>query len=158
MSANEGSLPSQVRPSLLMALAPLTQVLAYVLDYYKRSSMTADEEERGMKVVNDHNREVYVRYKSSLIRGRDFLNRQIWQKKSDGSFVVVATPIESEDHPLKLGVVRGRFPLAMRLRGSADGTTIENVIQIDFGGRVPALVTNLYVKAKRSPASSTERC
>jgi hypothetical protein len=80
------------------------------------------------------------------------LNRQIWRKLSDGSFVIVAAPIESEDHPLLPDVVRGRFPLAMRLRDTADGTAIESVIQIDFGGRVPAFVTNLYVKARRSEA------
>jgi hypothetical protein len=45
----------------------------------------------------------------------------------------------------------------MRLRGNTDGTTIENVIQIDFGGRVPALVTNLYVKAIRGESVKIQR-
>jgi hypothetical protein len=130
-----------------MALAPLTQVLAYVLDYYKRSSMTTDEEERGMKVVNDHNREVYGRYKSSLIRGRDFLNRQIWRTTSADGFFVVATPMESDDHAALPNVVRGRFPLAMKLRGHGGMTDVEYVIQIDFGGQVPSFVTNLYMKS-----------
>jgi hypothetical protein len=133
------------------ARASPEHVLAHVLDYYRRSKDKSEKEvERSMKVVTDHNRELYQRYKSGLILGRDFLNRQIWRKLSDGSFVIVAAPIESEDHPLLPDVVRGRFPLAMRLRGTADGTAIESVIQIDFGGRVPALVTNLYVNEKRS--------
>ena len=46
-------------------------------------------------MVNDHNRELYVRYKSSLIRGRDFLNRQVWRKTSADTLVVVAAPAES---------------------------------------------------------------
>jgi hypothetical protein len=120
------------------------QVLAHVLDYYRRSKNRSKEVERSMKVVNDHSRELYQRYKPGFgLRGRDFLNLQIWRKLADGSFVIVTAPIESEDHPLLTDVVRGRFPLAMRLRGNADGTTIDNVIQIVFGGRVPALVTNL---------------
>ena len=98
-------------------------------------------------MVNDHSRELYVRYKSSLIHGRDFLNQQVWRKTSDDTFVVVAAPVESEDHPLLPDVVRGRFPLAMKLRGEREWTTVEYVIQIDFGGRVPALVTNLYMKS-----------
>jgi hypothetical protein len=132
------------------------QVLAHVLDYYRRSKDTSKEVERSMKLVNDHNRELYQRYKAGFgLSGRDFLNRQIWRKLANGSLVIVTAPIESKDHPLLTDVVRGRFPLAMRLRGNADGTTIENVIQIDFGGRVPALVTNLYVKARRSEAPTT---
>ncbi|GMI43573.1 hypothetical protein TeGR_g4439, partial [Tetraparma gracilis] len=124
-------------------------VLAHVLDYYRRSKNRSKEVERSMKVVTDHNRELYARYKPGFgLSGRDFLNRQIWRKLPDGSFVIVTAPIESEDHPLLSDVVRGRFPLAMRLRGSGEGTTIEYVIQIDFGGRVPALVTNLYMKSR----------
>jgi hypothetical protein len=120
------------------------QVLAHVLDYYRRSKNRSKEIARSMKVVNDHNRELYARYKAGFsLSGRDFLNQQIWRKLPDGSFVIVTAPIESEDHPLLPDVVRGRFPLAMRLRVNADGTTIDNVIQIDFGGRVPAFVTNL---------------
>jgi hypothetical protein len=135
------------------------QILAHVLDYSRRSKNRSKEVERRMNLVSDHNRELYARYKPGFgLSGRDFLNRQVWRKLADGSLVIVTAPIESEDHPLLTDVVRGRFPLAMRLRGNADGTTIENVIQIDFGGRVPALVTNLYVNAKRSPANSTERC
>jgi hypothetical protein len=97
-------------------------------------------------VVNNHNRELYVRYKSSLIRGRDFLNRQVWRKTSADTFVVVAAPAESEDHALLPDVVRGKFSLAMKLRGEGEWTTVEYVIQIDFGGRVPAFVTNLYMR------------
>jgi hypothetical protein len=134
------------------------QVLAHVLDYYRRSKNRSKEVERSMKVVTDHNRELYARYKPGFgLRGRDFFNRQIWRKLSDGSFVIVVAPIESEDHPLLPNVVRGRFPLAMRLQSSGDGTTVENVIQIDFGGRVPALVTNLYVKARRGEAKRRRR-
>ncbi|GMI22558.1 hypothetical protein TeGR_g10182 [Tetraparma gracilis] len=44
-------------------------VLAHVLDYYRRSKDTSKEVERSMKVVNDHNRELYQRYmKSRLAR------------------------------------------------------------------------------------------
>ncbi|GMI24475.1 hypothetical protein TeGR_g1808 [Tetraparma gracilis] len=132
-------------------------VLAHVLDYYRRSKDTSKEGERSMKVVNDHNRELYARYKPGFgLSGRDFLNRQIWRKLSDSSFVIVAASIESKDHPLLTDVVRGRFPLAMRLRGNADGTTIENVIQIDFGGRAPALVTNLYMKSRLSQVTDIQ--
>jgi hypothetical protein len=101
-----------------------------------------------MTIVNEHNTELYIQFEGGFgIEGRDFLNRQIWRKTSDDTFVVVAAPMESEDHPLLDAVVRGRFPLAMKLRGEGEKTTVEYVIQIDFGGRVPALVTYLYMKA-----------
>jgi hypothetical protein len=116
----------------------------------KRSDAKADHVARAMKVVNGHNREMYVRYKSSRIQGRDFLNRQVWRKTSADTFVVVAAPMESEGHPLLPDVVRGRFPLVMKLRGDGEKTVVEYVIQIDFGGRVPARVTNLYMKSSLS--------
>ena len=49
--------------------------------------------------------------------------------------------------PLLPDVVRGKFSLAMKLRGEGEWTTVEYVIQVDFGGRVPAFVTNLYMKS-----------
>jgi hypothetical protein len=102
-----------------------------------------------MKEINDHNRELYfrVKTKSRLARCRDFYTRQIWREEADGSMIVVATPMESEEHPVLEDVVRGRFPLAMKLIKEGEGTKVEYLIQIDFGGRVPAQVTNAYLRS-----------
>ena len=130
----------------LRSLRP-TEVLAYALDYLKRSDDGVNRVEKSMKVVNDHNRELYVRYKSNLIRSRDFYSRQVWRKEADGSLMVVATPMESEEHPKLPNVVRGRFPLVMKLVEEGEGTKVEYLIQLDFGGRVPAQVTNSYMSS-----------
>jgi hypothetical protein len=115
------------------------------LDYLKRQEN--NEVAKDMKVVNNHNRELYSRFTPSLVRSRDFLNQQIWCKTSTDTFLVVGTPIESEDHPRLPDVVRGRFPLVMKLRGDGEKTVVEYVIQIDFGGFVPARLTNLFMKS-----------
>ncbi|GMI29995.1 hypothetical protein TeGR_g13866, partial [Tetraparma gracilis] len=128
-----------------------TEVLAYALDYLKRSDDGVNRVEKSMKVVNDHNRELYARYKSSLISSRDFYSRQLWRKETDGSFILVATPMESEEHPKLPDVVRGRFPLVMKLVEEGEGTKVEYLIQIDFGGSVPAQVTNSYMGRSLTP-------
>jgi hypothetical protein len=61
--------------------------------------------------------------------------------------MVVASPMESEEHPKLPNVVRGRFPLAMKLVKEGECTKVEYVIQIDFGGSVPAQVTNSYMSS-----------
>jgi len=72
-------------------------VLAYVLDYLKRSSQKKDEVAKSVKVVNSHNRELYVHRKSPApFKNRDFYSRQVWRKEDDGLLMVVATPMESE--------------------------------------------------------------
>ena len=125
-----------------------TEVLAYVLDYLKRSSQKKDEVAKSVKVVNSHKRELYVHRKSPApFKNRDFYSRQVWRKESDASLMVVATPMESEEHPKLPNVVRGRFSLTMKLFKEGEGTKVEYLIQIDFGGRVPAQVTNSYMSS-----------
>ena len=113
-----------------------------MLDYLKRSSRKKDEVAASVKVVSSHNRELYVRRTSNIISSRDFYSRQLWRQETDGSLIVVATPMESEEHPKLPDVVRGRFPLVMKLVEEGEGTKVEYLIQIDFGGRVPTQVTN----------------
>jgi hypothetical protein len=118
------------------------QALAYVLDFYKSSSRRSDEIQREMRVINDHNRELYVRRKApSPFRDRSFYNRQIWQKTGDNSFVVVATPMTSEVHPESADAVRGRFPLAMKVRLTRASAQPERATQLNpqggFGGPSP---------------------
>jgi hypothetical protein len=123
-------------------------VLAYVLDYLKRSSRKKDEVAKSVKFVKSHNRELYVhRTSPAPFKNRDFYSRQVWRQEADGSLMVVATPMESEEHPKLPHVVRGRFPLVMKLVKEGEGTKVEYLIQIDFGGSVPAQLTNSYMSS-----------
>jgi hypothetical protein len=134
--------PEQVRASasdlgttcvhVVVALtrALCAQVLAFVLNHQKRSERRLDHEEKTARVVNDHHRELYIRFRpTSIIRGRDFYNRQVWRKTHPDTFVVVGTPMESDAHAVSAGiaagVVRGRTPLFLKLRGAGRRTTVE---------------------------------
>jgi hypothetical protein len=119
------------------------RVLAYALDFIKRAD--EDRDRKDLKMVNDHNCELYLSVNSGVVADREFHNRQIWCKTAEDTFLVVASPMESWEHPLLPNVVRGRFPLAMKLQGGGDETTVEYVVQIDPGGKIPVRLTNFYM-------------
>ena len=123
-------------------------MLAYALDYLKRSDHDVNRIEKSMKLVNDRNHELYDQTKlPAPFKNRDFYSRRVWRKEADGSLMVVATPMEGEEHPKLPNVVRGRFSLTMKLVKEGEGTKVEYLIQLDFGGRVPAQVTNSYMSS-----------
>jgi hypothetical protein len=92
----------------------------------KRSNLKRDEIKKDFKRINDHCQDLYVMRRSvKPFENRDFFNRQVWSRVSSNQYVMAAEPIETDDHPLLPGVVRGRFPLAMKFRGKGELTVIE---------------------------------
>lgn len=98
----------------------------YVWNYLKRSNVKRDEIKKDFKRINEHCQDLYVlRYTPYGFENRDFFNRQVWSRVSSKQYVMAAEPIETDDHPLLPGVVRGRFPFAMKFRGKGELTVIE---------------------------------
>ena len=125
------------------------QVLAHVLNFRKRANAATDDLKRSIVENNPHNEELYVCKKSpSPFRNRDFRNRRVWMQMDDCSFLISTMPIVEDDHLANADkVVRGRFPLVMKITPTSDNEcSVEYVIQIDFEGTVPAMITNMCVR------------
>jgi len=128
------------------------EVLAYMLDVMKRCGQYADDLEKHAEQVNGHNQLAYVKKRSpKIFADRDFLARCVWKKEGEG-FVYVTSPEESDARPIMDGVVRGKFPSAMRIKRKNDkDTTLEYVICPDFGGPGGfAYLMNLYIASNLS--------
>jgi hypothetical protein len=116
--------------------------------------MRADDLEKTIdETPNGHSQLVYLR-KASSVKGldhRDFLARVIWKSMPAGGFIRITTPEESANRQPLPGVVRGKYPSTMRIKPLNDKfVELEYVIQIDFGGIVPAWITNSYIRANLS--------
>ena len=131
------------------------QIVAYMLDWDRRSRVKADELERSRMIRSQHTDELYVLKKAPApFRNRDFHVRRVWKKLEEGTCIISTTPIYQNDFPPDVKAVRGRFPLAMKIVAiSPTECKVEYTIQIDFGGIVPAKLTNMYIG--RSLASGT---
>ena len=119
------------------------QALAYVCDYLKRSGGFT-ELEMSTKVVSGHEQVLYtVKKAPAPLRNRDFLGRQVWRKESPDSFLLVCAPTKHTDYPERPELVHGRSTLAMKITARGENAaTVEYVVQIDFGGVVPAKISN----------------
>ena len=144
------------------------EVLAFMWDAVRRSARREDDLERSLEEqANGHNKLVYNKKRTpKIIADRDFLSRYVWKKEDEG-FLLVTIPEESENRiqssfsgvgralsgvlPASIKsreerVVRGKYPSAMRIQRKNDKeTTVEYVLQIDFGGSLPTWLTNSYV-------------
>jgi len=123
------------------------EVLAFLWDTMRRSARREDDLEKGVEEqVNRHNMLVYNKKRTpKIIADRDFLGRVVWKKEGEG-FVLVTCPEKSEARPITGGVVRGKYPSTMKIKRKNDKeTTLEYVIQIDFGGSLRTWLTNAYV-------------
>jgi len=105
------------------------EVLAYQWDSQGRDKRRADDLEKSVEGVSDHNQLVYNLKKTpKVIANRDFLSRVLWRREADGSFLYVSVPEKSVERLPKKGVVRGKFPSAMRIKRKGEmETTIEYV-------------------------------
>jgi hypothetical protein len=118
------------------------EVLSFTWDTFSRAYANADILEKVIdEEPNGHNKLVYLLTRTpKLFADRDFHRRAIWRKEEEGVFVTVTT---SEDGGARLplsGVVRGKFPSAMKITRLSDKETkIEYVINLDFGGIIPDL-------------------
>ena len=74
----------------------------------------------------------------------EFVDGASWlQKQRRGSGLGLA---ESDARPITGSVVRGKYPSAIRIKRQGDREMIlEYVFQIDFGGALPAWLTNSYM-------------
>jgi len=132
------------------------EVLAFLWDTMRRSAQREDDLEKSVEeLINGHNMLVYNKKRTpKIIADRDFLGRVVWKKKGDG-FFYVTSPEESATRPITDGVVRGKYPSAIRIKRKNDKeTTLEYTVQIDFGGSLPTWLTNSYVSS--SAARVTE--
>jgi hypothetical protein len=132
------------------------EILSSIWDTFKRSGMYADDLEKAVdEAPNDHNQLLYVKKLTpSVLENRDFYSRSIWRKESDGVFVFISTAEEGNLRPHLPGVVRGKYPSAMRLTRLNDSETkIEYVIHPDFGGNVPTWAMNFYIGVNLSYVS-----
>jgi len=122
-------------------------VLAFLWDTMRRSARRVDDLEKSVEEqANGHNMLVYNKKRSpKILSDRDFLGRCVWKKEGEG-FVYVASPEKSEARPIADGVVRGKFPSAMKIKRKNDKeTTIEFVIHPDAGGLVPSFIMSRYL-------------
>jgi len=127
------------------------EILAWTLDLHSRSTTREDDLEKSATLTNDHNTLFYVKKRTpKIISDRDFLVHSVW-KATYGGFLSVSSPAESDMWPTGGDVVRGKYPSAMRIKRKNDKeTTLEYVFQIDFGGSLPAWLTNTYMSSNAS--------
>jgi len=128
------------------------EVLAFIWDAMKRSARQEDDLEKSVEEqVNGHNMLTYNKKRSpKIIADRDFLGRGAWRKEGDG-FVYVTSPEESDARPITDGVVRGKYPSAMKIKRKSDKeTTLEYVIHPDAGGHVPSFIMKRYLGSSLS--------
>jgi len=123
------------------------EVLAFLWDYMRRSARKEDDLEKSVEEqVNGHSMLCYKKIRTpKIIRDREVLARCVWKKESDG-FVLVTSPEESDARPITDGVVRGKYPSAMRIKRKNDKeTTLNFVNHPDAGGRVPSFLMSRYL-------------
>jgi len=127
------------------------EVLAWTFDVMKRCGQYTDDLEKSAELFNEHNLLVNTKKRTpQIIADRDFLGRVVWKKEGDG-FVLVTSPEESETKPITDGVVRGKFPSAMRIKRKNDKeTTLEYVIHPDAGGSLPNWLMSRYLGSNLS--------
>jgi len=124
------------------------EVLASFWDFLKRSARREDDLEKSVeKQANGHNMVVYQKKRSpNILSDRDFLSRVVWKKEGEGFVLVVTSEESNARRPITDGVVRGKFPNAMRIKRKNDEeTTLEYVIHPDAGGHVPSFIMNRYL-------------
>jgi len=122
------------------------EMLAFLWDTMRRSARREDDMVKSVEEhANGHNMLVYNKKRTpKIIADRDFLGRVVWKKEGEG-FLLVTSPEESETRPIKGGVVRGKYPSAIRIKRKNDeATNIEYVIHPDYGGGVPSFSMNRY--------------
>jgi len=111
---------------------------------------------------NEHNMVVYnVKKTHKSISDRDFLSRILWQKASDGDgYDLVMNPEDRTDSNSFGGsVTRGTLHGARRIRRKNDKeTSVEYAVKINFGGSLPAWLTNKYLKDNLLRLSEVQEC
>jgi len=123
------------------------EVLALMWDTMRRSAQREDDLEKSVEEQNNgHNMLVYNKKRTpKIVHDRDFLGRFVWKKEGDG-FVLVTSPEESYARPITDGVVRGKYPSAMRIKRKNDKeTTLEYVIHPDAGGHLIGWLMDRYL-------------
>jgi len=98
-----------------------------------------------VKQLGENSDIAYLSYQGKLgVCARDLCLLRAWQERSDGSIVLVATSIESDDVPRVAGKVRAEcHDCAYMVTPTDDGCTFSYVIQLDMKGYVPLFFTNL---------------
>ena len=128
------------------------EVMAFLWDPMRRLARSEDDLEKSVeKQANGHSMLGYTKKKTpKIIADRDFLNRVVWKKEGEG-FVFVSSSEESEARLITDGVMRAKYPSAMRIKRKNDKeTTLEYVIHPDAGGRVPSFIMNRYLVSNLS--------
>ncbi len=128
------------------------EIVAWMWDIFSRCTQRSDDLERSIdETPNDHNKLVYMKKKTpAVVHDRDFLGSVMWKRAAvgDEGFVFVTCPKESNDRPHLSGVVRGKYPSAMKITRLNDtASTIEYVVNPDVGGRLPVWLSNSWLAA-----------
>jgi len=134
------------------------EVLAFLWDTMRRSAQREDDLEKSVEErINGHNMLMYNKKRSpKIIADRDFLHRAVWKKEGEG-FVFVTSPEESDAKPITDGVVRGKYPSAMKIKRKNDKeTTLEYVIRPDAGGSLPSFIMNRYLGSNLGRATEIQ--
>ena len=138
-------------------------MLAFFWDAGRRSGRRDNDlVKRVEDFDNEHNMVVYnVKKTHKSISDRDFLSRILWQKASDGDgYDLVMNPEDRTDSNSFGGsVTRGTLHGARRIRRKNDKeTSVEYAVKINFGGSLPAWLTNKYLKDNLLRLSEVQEC
>jgi hypothetical protein len=134
-------------------------VMAFTWNTMSRGKRRDDDLEKAIdQAPNDHNQLIYSRKKTpKIISDRDFLGRTIW-KKIESGYLYVAIPVEDDVlRPPLPGVVRARYPSAMKIERLGDNKTkLEYVIHPDSGGSLPHWLMNYYIESNLRKVVETQ--
>jgi hypothetical protein len=115
---------------------------------HRRSAEKKDTPEKSTEVINGHHKLVYTKKTAPRpLQDRDYLGHFVWRAVGSG-FVLVSADGESQRHPHYEDCVRASYPSALKIKQLGDDphrTTLEYVIQPEFGGNFPAWATKYYV-------------
>jgi hypothetical protein len=122
------------------------EVLSYATDHCSRATQKGDDIERSVdEVPNGHSQLLYIQSVSPNDKIIEFLSTVVWKKNINGEISIVFSPAESERRKRLPGVVRARYPSAMKIsRLNNQATKIEYIIHPDYGGDVPKWAMNFY--------------
>mmetsp|Transcript_699 Transcript_699/g.1331 ORF Transcript_699/g.1331 Transcript_699/m.1331 type:complete len:255 (+) Transcript_699:719-1483(+) len=91
----------------------------------------------------------YVESPTFLVANRDFLQRRVFTKQPDGTWVIVYWSIERPDVPTKSGWVRAHTSISgYRIREIEGGCVLDYLSHNDVKGLIPPFLINAFAPSK----------
>ena len=131
-------------------------IMAYIDDKVSRNNVAMNSEDDLERAVierpNDHNQLLYVQKKTpAIIADRDFLGRVLWRAEVGEGYLQAVRPEENGKRPTPHGVVRGKYPSAVKItKIGVKESKFEFVVHPDIGGSVPSLIANHWLASTLS--------